>query len=205
MGSIKLEYEDQAVVDKMKQLVTDLLKKSIDYLYLKDYFLIISGQSERSVCARLAFILEKALMLNNINSYYVDVEYIRSDKDHIENGQNTNRKNSKINCDLLIHSRQEIIEADTLLAIEMKVQYNNDIRNDIFRLAHLTQPFTKRTPPNAVRPTLLAYLLKIQKTQYKISQIKWNTRNKNVPIQQEECITKRDINIRYKKRQIVST
>lgn len=75
--------------------------------------------SERTLCGILMKYLHEEKNKTVYNEYYVDVEYNRNvyaSKKTI----NTQGKVSTINCDLILHSRGNIIEKDNLIALEMK-------------------------------------------------------------------------------------
>lgn len=168
-----LNHDEIEKIDKMKRVLKDLVKKSVEELYRKDLNLISQDQSERSICARLAFILQEALYVNEINGFYSDVEIKRLDKDHIENRKSTRITNKKkiepkIYCDILVHSRREVAIVDNLIAIEMKVYGNSNIKSDLKRLIELTKPWPKPPIDNVICDTLLGMILQIQKTQYKV-------------------------------------
>lgn len=162
--------------NKMKQLIKELLRLSIQELYRNDYLLIKSHQSERSVCARLAFYLQEALSANSIEDYFVDVEYVRLKEDkEIAKHRNPKGRIGKIYCDLLIHRRCPTSLADNLLEVEMKVGKNTSNKKaDIDRLKELVQPRTNETHRNMVCDTLLGVFLQIQEKAYKYSYIERN-------------------------------
>lgn len=141
-------------------LVKEIFKRAIEELYIFDKSLIYNQQSERCICAKLAYYLQEVLFVNHIYEYYADVEYIRLK----ENDKNSN----KIYCDLIIHTRNTKPEVDNLFAVEMKRLYNTKGKDeDIDRLITLTSPQNENTPKNAVCGTLLGLFLQVQKTQYK--------------------------------------
>jgi hypothetical protein len=170
-----LNYDETVIVNRMKRVLMDLIKKSIEELYRKDLNLISQNQSERSICARLAFIIQEALYINGINGYYSDVEIKRLDKDRLDNRRSTRTMNKsrkktepKIYCDILVHSRRDVDIVDNLIAIEMKVYGNSNIKSDIKRLVELTKPWPKPPIDDVICDTLLGMIIQIQKTQYKV-------------------------------------
>ena len=170
---IKLTNRDVNVIKDAKSVIMSLVKNSIDLLYEYDYSLIYAKQSERSVCARLAFILQEALKVNNITNYFVDVEYVLFKKKHSpEEPQNGSKENKgKGYCDLLIHSRGKYKYANILLAIEMKVHTNGNMANDIDRLKLLASPWPIPYDNNRVCDSLLGLFIVLQKKQYKYKKV----------------------------------
>lgn len=80
--------------------------------------------SERTLCGALMLHIHDIIKDNDsYTGYYTDVEYNRN-----QGGIKTIRKTIQdiheeiipINCDLILHSRGEIVEQDNLIAIEMK-------------------------------------------------------------------------------------
>lgn len=189
----RLNNEEEEIVTKAKDVIVDLVKKSIDYLYCNDYSQIFSKQSERCVCARLAFVLENALKLNNVTNYFVDVEYVLFKKKHSskDKEKGTSEDNKKGYCDLLIHSRGKNTYANILLAIEMKVHKNSNMVSDIRRLKKLTSPWPIPYDNNRACDSLVGLFLIIQSTQYKY--IKVHRREDRSKPTEENWITNNDV------------
>lgn len=72
--------------------------------------------------------------------YYVDVEYNRNNG-RVKTICNDDLKVVTIMCDLIVHSRGEIVEKDNLIALEMKKSYRpmKEKENDKARLVALTK------------------------------------------------------------------
>ena len=85
---------------------------------------ILSNVAERSLCSR----------------YYVDIEYNRNNG-RVKTIYNDDLKVVTIICDLIVHSRGEIVEKDNLIALEMKKSYRpmKEKENDKARLVALTK------------------------------------------------------------------
>lgn len=80
---------------------------------------ILSGVSERNLCARLANYLETNAKNSGLKDYYADVEYNRN-QGMIKTILDDEQKVIVINCDIILHSRGENVGRDNLIAIEMK-------------------------------------------------------------------------------------
>ena len=140
-----------------EELIRIFEKANSDFLK-NEKSLILDGVSERTLCGSLMWYLKKEISESTFREYYVDVEYNRN------NGKIKTIKNSKeeiitINCDLIIHSRGEIIEQDNLLALEMKKSTapKEEKLKDKERLMALTKdtfddvwPFDGKTLPEHV-------------------------------------------------------
>jgi len=81
---------------------------------------ILSGVSERNLCARLAMPLERIAKENKFNGYYADPEYNRKQNGRVKTILDENTQVINVTCDLILHSRGEVMERDNLIAIEMK-------------------------------------------------------------------------------------
>lgn len=81
---------------------------------------ILSGVSERNLCARLAMQLETFAHENGFDGYYADPEYNRKQNGKVKTILDNDMRVVSITCDLILHSRGEIMEKDNLIAIEMK-------------------------------------------------------------------------------------
>ncbi|TGG93832.1 hypothetical protein E4656_06455 [Natronospirillum operosum] len=81
---------------------------------------IISGVSERNLCARLAMPLQMMASDNGYAGYYADPEYNRKQNGKVKTILDDDMQVVNITCDLILHSRGEIMEKDNLIAIEMK-------------------------------------------------------------------------------------
>lgn len=80
--------------------------------------------SERTLCGALMLHLHERIKQTIYCNYHVDVEYNRNKggmlKTIAKTVHGTKFDIIKINCDLIAHSRGELIEQDNLIAIEMK-------------------------------------------------------------------------------------
>lgn len=106
---------------------------------------ILSDVSERSMCGQLMLYLEKEVKTTSFSKYSVDIEYNRNKGNNRNDTKTKNIINSEkpITCDIILHSRGEIIEQDNLIAIEMKKSNRSSLKkekkSDIERLQALTE------------------------------------------------------------------
>ncbi len=84
--------------------------------------------------------LQDELKRSAYSRYYVDVEYNRNNG-KVKTIINENIEVIPINCDIIIHSRGEIIYQDNLIALEMKKSVNRESEKikDKNRLIALTK------------------------------------------------------------------
>lgn len=101
-------------------MISDIFDQSIDHFFGNESKHILSGVSERNLCARLALELQNLAHENGLEGYYVDPEYNRKQNGRIKTILDDDMKVVNITCDLILHSRGEIMERDNLIAIEMK-------------------------------------------------------------------------------------
>lgn len=143
----------------MKKLIEMMLLMSIRNLYEYDLDLLSNKVSERCVCSRLAFYLEKQIRKCCLfNNYYVDVEY-----DRMWDGQpkHIGLYSKKHICDLLIHSRGKR-NPDNLLALELKIHNNySKVNDDKRRLRDLVQHRDERNN-DTVCETLYGVFLRLK-------------------------------------------
>jgi hypothetical protein len=105
---------------------------------------IRSGVSERNLCQRLSFPLERAAYAAGLEGYRADVEYNRANDDTIKTIVGQRMEPVTITCDLILHSRGQTQEQDNLIAIEMKRSGHPaaEKAKDRYRLMALTRaPF----------------------------------------------------------------
>lgn len=123
----------------------ELFKKANNVFLKKDKKLFIDEVSERTLCGALKGHLDRKLYKTKFSKYHVDIEYNRNKNGRvktccpsIEGGMPVP---VTINCDLIVHSRGEIIKQDNLIAIEMKKSSRSreEKDNDRLRLIALTK------------------------------------------------------------------
>lgn len=108
---------------------------------MSDSSLFESNVSERTMCGALMIHLNDSIRNSEYFKYYVDVEYNRNMNRNIKTIVDGNSNVINVCCDLIVHSRGEILEQDNLIAIEMKKNYrdNHEKKKDIDRLIALTK------------------------------------------------------------------
>lgn len=132
-------------MDALSIELKELFEKANNDFLKKDEKLFIDEVSERTLCGALKGHLDKKLCKTKFSEYHVDVEYNRNKNGRVKTCCPFNDDGIPvpvtINCDLIIHSRGEIIQQDNLIAIEMK-KSNRPQRekdNDRLRLIALTK------------------------------------------------------------------
>ncbi len=109
----------------METRLIHIFEKANNDFIMKEMNLILSGVSERTLCGALMLFLSNEIRESLFREYYVDVEYNRNNG-KIKTIKNNREEVITINCDLIVHSRGEIIEQDNLLALEMKKSTASD-------------------------------------------------------------------------------
>lgn len=118
-----------------------LMRHAVQTFFQKERANILNGVAERNLCARLALYIELEMEQVGLQGYYADVEYNRKQNGAVKTIMDDEYQIIRINCDLILHSRGEIIQRDNLIAVEMKKierpQYEKD--SDINRLRAMTK------------------------------------------------------------------
>lgn len=108
-------------------MIKKIFKLSNADLINLDKDLFDTEVSERTLCGALMLHLHERIKQTIYCNYHVDVEYNRNKgrtlKTIAKTVHGTKFDIIKINCDLIVHSRGELIEQDNLIAIEMKKKY----------------------------------------------------------------------------------
>jgi len=102
---------------------------------------ILLGVSERNLCGALMLHLRNVLDKTRYHEYHVDVEYNRNKEGKLKTIINGHPTPITICCDLIVHSRGNIIAQDNLIALEMKrnTHPEEDKIKDKIRLKCLTK------------------------------------------------------------------
>lgn len=86
----------------------------------KEKSLIETDVNERTLCARLAMILEAEAHKAGLKDYYADPDYNRKQGGRVKTIIGADSREIVINADLILHSRGNTVARDNLIAIEMK-------------------------------------------------------------------------------------
>ncbi|WP_233455066.1 caspase family protein [Paenibacillus elgii] len=133
-----VEKEIQSEIE-LEELISIFDQANRNFLE-KEKSLILSGVSERTLCGALTMYLQEELRETIYSMYYVDVEYNRNNG-KVKTIVNENIEVIPINCDIIVHSRGEILSQDNLIALEMKKSTNrkSEKLRDKNRLVALTK------------------------------------------------------------------
>lgn len=110
----------------MKELLEELIKKSLDDLYQNDEYLIKHRVAERDITSKFAHYFQNNMRETIIADYDVDCEYNR-DGYGMKNIDGT-----LVYPDFILHKRGT--NDSNLLIIEFKTWWNSDNREDIEKL-----------------------------------------------------------------------
>lgn len=87
-----------------------IFNKSLEEFFENDATNIVNDVSVRSLCARLASILEKFTRQHDeFKNYFADVEYNRKQNGEIKTILEGDFKVINITCDLILHSRGTVL------------------------------------------------------------------------------------------------
>lgn len=132
-------------MDMLAQELKEMFLKANTLFIKKDIGLFKTEAAERTLCGALKGHLDVIKEGTDFENYYADVEYNRNKNGTIKTccplDENGLPKPVKINCDLILHSRGEIVQQDNLIAIEMKKSNRpkKEKNNDRHRIIALTK------------------------------------------------------------------
>jgi hypothetical protein len=110
----------------MKELLEELIKKSLDDLYQNDKYLIKHRVAERDITSKFAHYFQNNMRETIIADYDVDCEYNRD-------GYGMKKiDGTLVYPDFILHKRGT--NESNLLIIEFKTWWNSDNREDIEKL-----------------------------------------------------------------------
>ena len=124
----------------MNRELMDIFERANKRFLHENVSLIMSNVSERSLCSALAQCIYLEINDSKYSKYHADTEYNRNNG-KVKTIYNNDLKVVSIVCDLIVHSRGEIVEQDNLIALEMKKAYRKacDKEDDKTRLVALTK------------------------------------------------------------------
>lgn len=162
-------------------MLTQIFLKSLNLFLEREAENILSGVNERSLCSRFAIFLENIAHQNGLTDYYADTEYNRKQNGKVKTMLDDDMQVINITCDLVLHSRGEVIKRDNLIAIEMKKSERPEVEksSDRARLRTLTKAsfdnvwsFDGEFHPEHVCGYELGYFLELDRknSSYKVQQ-----------------------------------
>lgn len=104
----------------MEEQLLEIFRISNQTFLQREIDNIQNGVAERNLCGRLAIYLNESIKNSDFDDYYVDPEYNRNYDGRIKTILDDGLNEIVINCDIIIHSRGQIMEQDNLIAFEMK-------------------------------------------------------------------------------------
>lgn len=102
------------------QAMRQLFRRAFDDFCVEEAANILNGVSERNLCQRLAFPLERRAHAAGLQEYKADAEYNRNNDGRLKTIVGENMETVNVTCDLILHSRGTNREQDNLIALEMK-------------------------------------------------------------------------------------
>ena len=162
-------------------MLSEIFKESLNTFFQRETRNILSGVSERNLCARLAIPLENIAHQKGFSEYYADTEYNRKQNGKVKTMLDEDMQVINITCDLILHSRGEVMGRDNLIAIEMKKSERPEEEKDSdrARLRTLTKSsfddvwsFDGQTHPEHVCGYEVGYFVEVDKDNnyYKVQQ-----------------------------------
>ncbi|MDB5158596.1 MAG: hypothetical protein JWR50_3303 [Mucilaginibacter sp.] len=91
----------------MEDIVFEFFIAALPAFFRRDIQNITDNVSERNLCGRLLYYIERELKQTELADYHVDNEYNRKQGGQVKTIINNEEIVVNITCDLLIHSRGE--------------------------------------------------------------------------------------------------
>jgi len=126
----------------MKDLLMKTFSTATKAFFANEKNNILANVAERNLCSQLGYYLKDGMAKTKLKDYHVDPEYNRNLGNVKTIFDSEEEEVITITCDLLVHSRGEIVPQDNLLALEMKKGTHSDAakNDDRKRLRLLTRP-----------------------------------------------------------------
>ncbi|MEO4005823.1 hypothetical protein [Flavobacterium sp. CAU 1735] len=103
-----------------EELLVELFDGSLNIFLTHETENILSNVAERNLCGRLAIYITPKLDEFGIKGYFADPEYNRKQGGRVKTILDGEETIIPIQCDLIVHSRGNVVKHDNLIAIEMK-------------------------------------------------------------------------------------
>jgi hypothetical protein len=123
------------------KLVRNVFDETMNLFFQHEVQEVRDGVNERNNCGRMAIYMQQVANKYELHGYFADTEYNRKQSGAIKTILDNDMKVVPINCDLILHSRGQIITADNLIAVEVKKRdtLNKEKEKDRDRLRALTK------------------------------------------------------------------
>lgn len=163
---------ERGVISQGEIVLSQVFDQALEQFFERETQNILSGVSERNLCARLAMPLETFAHKNGFSGYYADPEYNRKQNGKVKTILDDDMQVVNVTCDLILHSRGEIMARDNLIAIEMKKseRLEEEKASDRARLRTLTKSsfdnvwsFDGKTHPEHVCGYELGYFIDLNR------------------------------------------
>jgi hypothetical protein len=102
------------------ELIREVFERSIDLFFQHEVQEVLEGVNERNNCGRMSIYLQQVAYQYGLANYFADTEYNRKQNGAVKTILDGQMKIVPINCDLLLHSRGNIVGEDNLIAVEVK-------------------------------------------------------------------------------------
>lgn len=101
-------------------LVREVFERSIDLFFQHEVQEVLEGVNERNNCGRMSIYMQQVARERGLTDYFADTEYNRKQNGAVKTILDGQMRVIPINCDLLLHSRGQIVAEDNLIAVEVK-------------------------------------------------------------------------------------
>lgn len=114
----KPDYSKKVAITS--EFLNHLFEESINIFFEEESQNILDNVAERNLCGRLSIYLTQKLNYYKVDGYFADTEYNRKQGGQVKTILDNEMNVVTIQCDLIVHSRGQILGQDNLIAIEMK-------------------------------------------------------------------------------------
>ena len=122
-------------------LAREVFERSMDLFFRHEVQEVLEGVNERNNCGRLSIYMQQVAHAHGLVAYFADPEYNRKQNGSIKTILDSQMRVVTINCDLILHSRGQIVLDDNVIAVEVKKMdgAKDDKDKDRERLRALTK------------------------------------------------------------------
>lgn len=103
-----------------QDLIREVFERTLDMFFQHETQEVLEGVNERNNCGRMSIYLQQVANDHGLTGYFADTEYNRKQNGAVKTILDGQMRVVQINCDLLLHSRGQIVAEDNLIAVEVK-------------------------------------------------------------------------------------
>ena len=101
-------------------LIREVFEKTMDLFFEHEVQEVLEGVNERNNCGRMSIYMQRVAHDYGLIGYFADTEYNRKQNGEVKTILDGRMIVVPINCDLILHSRGNVVSEDNLIAVEVK-------------------------------------------------------------------------------------